>query len=152
MILMQRNINFSLFTARVRFRDSGKDYYHYKTRGSVFFVIYDPNSVGLYKKTTVLCGYVPIRKNIIMEVTVGAGDIYTRLIVYQKYLDRITTNVDNNKIELKYENFGKEDEGIVQCVMMPDSYSRRVHLIYTGECIHLPICAFKCALAGTMCL
>ena len=145
---MQCNINFSLLTAKIGFPESGKNTYKYETRGSPIYMMFSPDSFGVDNETDLICGYVPIREHIIMEVKVGKGIIVSALKLDQKYASRIGARIYHHKIEIHIKQFGKEDEGILQCLMTPDRYSRQVHLILTGECIHLLIYSFKCALAG----
>ena len=155
---MQRNINFSLLTAkypRVRFPEEGKNTYRYATRGSKIYIMFVPISYRVISKTEVNCGYAPIEKNVIIGVWVFKGYIesLTSNVGYPKYESRITAGIFHNQIQIIIKKFDKQDEGMVQCWVKyfqesEKYYSRQVHLILTGECIHLLIYAFKCALAG----
>ena len=146
MIFMQRNNNFSLLTAQVGFPESGKKntYFHEK-RGSFFYATIKAYSLSVAK--SVYCGYLPIRKHLILELKADRS-----MKIDHSYSKRIRTRIHANIIEFAFKKFAKEDEGVVQCLMTPDYYSKKLHLILIGECIYLLICPFKCALAGTMCL
>ena len=150
MILMQRNNNFSLLTAKVGFSNKEADIYSYKKRGSFFY-----NTVHAYSlsvaKSYVICGYTPIREQGPGLITKVFAD--KSFHAYPYYSKNIKTTVYDKAIQFQYQNFKPEFEGVVQCLMKPSNHlSARFHLILMGECIYLFICPFKCALAGTMCL